>query len=167
MLVGDRGQPGQAHQVFLTGVRIVHPRVASVGGQVLHRLQQCSAVCVGDRLGHHIIGPQRSNQRDALGCANGQIKPMLSALTERSPMRTVRSDPLVKPARHYLCVGVPADRLDIGQTRPRRRLRGCRLRAAMLGCGFRVRSSTPPSRHLRALGPARRIRRPGRCQCSS
>ena len=50
MLVGDRGQPGQAHQVFVTGVRIVHPRVASVGGQVLHRLQQCSAGCVGDRL---------------------------------------------------------------------------------------------------------------------
>ena len=65
-----------------------------------------------------------------------------------------RSDPLVKPARHYLCVGVPADRLDIGQTRPRRRLRGCRLRAAMLGCGFRVRSSTPPSRHLRARSHA-------------
>ncbi len=75
MLVGDRGQPGQAHQVFLTGVRIVHPRVASVGGQVLHRLQQCSAVCVGDRLGHHIIGPQRSNQRDALGCAMVRSNP--------------------------------------------------------------------------------------------
>ena len=166
MLVGDRGQPGQAHQVFLTGVRIVHPRVASVGGQVLHRLQQCSAGRVGDRLAttssdrsarisETLLGAQRSDQTHTLRAHR------TLAHAHR------RSDPLVKPARHYLCVGVPADRLDIGQTRPRRRLRGCRLRAAMLRCGFRVRSSTPPSRHLRALGPARRIRRPGRCQCSS
>jgi hypothetical protein len=152
MLVGDRGQPGQAHQVFVTGVRIVHPRVASVGGQVLHRLQQCSAVCVGDRLGHHIIGPQRSNQRDALGCAKGQIKPMLSALTERSPMRTVGAIPSSSQRATTCASASPPTRYR--STRPRRRLRGCRLRAAMLGCGFRVRSSTPPSRHLRARSHA-------------
>jgi len=117
MLVGDRGQPGQAHQVFVTGVRIVHPRVASVGGQVLHRLQQCSAVCVGDRLGHHIIGPQRSNQRDALGCAKGldQTHALRAHRTLAHAHR--RSDPLVKPARHYLCVGVPADTLSVNPTK--------------------------------------------------
>jgi hypothetical protein len=57
MLIGDRHQTRQAHQVFLPGVRVVHPGVAGVGGEVFHRLGQRGGVCVGDRLGHHIIGP--------------------------------------------------------------------------------------------------------------
>ena len=116
MLVGDRGQPGQAHQVFVTGVRIVHPRVASVGGQVLHRLQQCSAGCVGDRLAttssdrsarisETLLGAQWSDQTHALRAHR------TLAHAHR------RSDPLVKPARHYLCVGVPADTLSVNPTK--------------------------------------------------
>ena len=166
MLVGDRGQPGQAHQVFVTGVRIVHPRVASVGGQVLHRLQQCSAVCVGDRLGHHIIGPQRSNQRDALGCAKGQIKPMLSALTERSPMRTVGAIPS-SSQRATTCASVspPTGWISVKPDQGGGYV-GVACEQPCWGAGFAFGVVLPQAATC-ALVPTRRIRRPGRCQCSS
>jgi hypothetical protein len=38
VLIGDRRQSGQAHEVFFSGVRVVHSGVAGVGGEVLHRL---------------------------------------------------------------------------------------------------------------------------------
>ena len=164
MLVGDRGQPGQAHQVFVTGVRIVHPRVASVGGQVLHRLQQCSAVCVGDRLGHHIIGPQRSNQRDALGCAKVRSNPYSPrspnarpcAPSERSPRQASAPLPVRRrPRRHA-----------IGQPDQGGGYVGVACEQPCWGAGFAFGVVLPQAATC-ALVPTRRIRRPGRCQCSS
>ena len=38
VLVGDGHQSGQAHEVFFAGARVVHPGVASMRGQVFHRL---------------------------------------------------------------------------------------------------------------------------------
>jgi hypothetical protein len=37
VLIRDRRQTRQAHQVFLAGARVVHPGVAGVRGQVFQR----------------------------------------------------------------------------------------------------------------------------------
>jgi hypothetical protein len=62
VLIGDRRQAGQAHQILLTGARVVHPRVAGMRGQIFHRLGQRGGVRVGDRLSHHVIGAQCSHE---------------------------------------------------------------------------------------------------------
>ena len=86
VLIGDRHQPGQPHQVLLAGVRVVDPGVAGMGGQVFHRLGDRGGVGVGDRLGQHIvIAAQRPHQRHTLGRAERQIEPVHPALPERAP----------------------------------------------------------------------------------
>ena len=67
------------------------------------------------QLSHHIIGEQRANERDALGCTQRQIEPVHTALTERAPMRTVRRDAVVEPTGHQLRIGVTTGALSIGQ----------------------------------------------------
>ena len=101
VLIGDRRQPGQAHEVFLAGVRVVDPGVAGMGGQVFHRLGDRGGVGVGDRLGQHIvIAAQRPHERHALGCAERQIEAVHTALPEGAPLRTVGCDAVVEPAGH-------------------------------------------------------------------
>ena len=136
VLVGDGHQTRQPHQVFLAGARVVHPGVAGVGGQVLHRLGERGGVRVGDRLGHHIIGAQRPNQRDALGCAERQIEAVHTALTECAPVRTVGCDPVVEPARHQPRVGVSPGALGVGQTDQRRDGAGVAGQQPHRGAGF-------------------------------
>ena len=40
---------------------------------------------------------------------------MYTALTECAPMRAVRGDAVIKPARHHLRIGVSLGALGIGQ----------------------------------------------------
>lgn len=67
VLIGDRHQSGQAHEVFFSGERVVHPGVAGMRGQVFHRLGQCGGVGVGDRLGDHVISAHRPDERQVGG----------------------------------------------------------------------------------------------------
>ena len=150
VLIGDRRQTGQAHEVFLAGVRVVDPGVAGMGGQVFHRLGDRGGVGVGDRLGQHIvIAAQGPHERDALGCAERQIEAVHTALPERAPPRAVGRDAVVEPAGHQLGVGLTARRAEHRSGPPTWRRCGCRRPAAMSGCGFRARSSTPPTRRPR------------------
>ena len=117
-------------------------------------------------LGHHIIGPQRSNQRDALGCAKGQIKPMLSALTERSPMRTVGAIPS-SSQRATTCASAspPTGWISVKPDQGGGYV-GVACEQPCWGAGFAFGVVLPQAATC-ALVPTRRIRRPGRCQCSS
>jgi hypothetical protein len=73
-------------------------------------------VCVGDRLGYHIVGPERPNERDALRRAESQIKTMHAAFAEHAPVCTIGRDPVVEPTGDQLRVSFPARALSIGQT---------------------------------------------------
>jgi hypothetical protein len=86
-----------------------------MGGEVLHRPGQRCGVCVGDRLGHNVIGAEGADERDALRCAEGQIEPVPPALAERASVRAVGRDTVVEPARHQLRVGFSPGALNIGQ----------------------------------------------------
>ena len=164
MLVGDRGQPGQAHQVFVTGVRIVHPRVVSVGGQVLHRLQQCSAGCVGDRLAttssdrsarisETLLGAQKVRSNP---CSPRSPNARPCAPSERSPRQASAPLPVRRrPRRHA-----------IGQPDQGGGYVGVACEQPCWGAGFAFGVVLPQAATC-ALVPTRRIRRPGRCQCSS
>ena len=155
VLIGDRHQPRQALQVLLAGERVVHPGVAGVGGQVLHRLGQRGGVRVGDRLGDHIIGRSARTQRDALGCAERQIESVHTALTERASVRTVGAMPSSSQRATTSASASPPARWASVKPTNARRGAGVAGAAATPGCGFRVRSSTPPARRRRAPDPWR------------
>ena len=96
-----------------------------------------------------VIAAQGSHERDALGGAERQIEPCtLRCPNARpcAPLGRCRRRASGPPPR----VGLSAGALGIGEAHQRWRRCGCRRPAAMWGCGFRARCSTPPARRRRA-----------------
>lgn len=115
MPIRDRHHPRQTLQVLLLGHRVVHPGVPGVGSQILHRLGQRGRVRVGESLRHHVVGLQRTDDRDALRGTERQIEPMHPLLAQRTAVGAVGGDPVIEPARHHIRVGDPTRALRIGQ----------------------------------------------------
>lgn len=106
VLIRHRHQTREVDKVLLLGHRIVHPRVSSMGGEILHRLSQSGGVRVGDPLRHDIIGLQRTNHRHTLRRAERQVIAMHPLRTQGPADCPARGDPVVEPARHRPGVGL-------------------------------------------------------------
>jgi hypothetical protein len=70
---------------------------------------------VGDRLGDDVIGALGADERNALGCAEGQVELVYPALAECATVCTDGSDAVIEPACNQLCVGVSPRPLGVGQ----------------------------------------------------
>ena len=165
VLIGDRHQPGQPLQVLLPGDRVVHPGVAGVLVQILHRLGDGRGVRVGD----HLL---RRRHRSAPGSATHSWARRTS---DRN--RAPRSSPNARPhapfgatpsssqrATTSVSATPPAAPRRPEPAQPGHRTR-CRRRTARSGCGCRARSSTPPTHHRPPGASSRRLSAP-RCAVS-
>ena len=102
-------------------------------------------VSLRDRLGHHIIRSQGPDKRDALGCAERQIEPVHTALTERAPMRAVWANAVIEPASDEVSVGVTAGALSIGEADQRRDAVGVAGQQPYRGAGLALGVLLPQS----------------------
>ena len=107
VLVGDRHQAGQSLQVLVSGDRVVHPGVAGVLVQVLHRRLNGFGVGGGEDFLGDVVG-ERPNQGDAFGCCEGEIESVHALVGEVASGGPVGRSTVIEPDAGDFGVGVTA-----------------------------------------------------------
>jgi hypothetical protein len=111
VLVGDRYQTRQPHQILLSRLRVVYAGVAGVLRQVLHRFGERGGVRVDDRFLDHVVAAHRADQRHTFRCAKRQVEAVHRASAEGAPACRVGRGSVVEPARHRVGIGRAAGAL--------------------------------------------------------
>lgn len=116
MLVGDRHQTGQAHQILLPGDRVVDAGVSGMIREVFQRLRDRGRVRVDDGFMGHLARADRAGQRHTFRGAERQVEAVHTTVPERPPARAIGCCAVIQPALHNGGIRCPAGTLNVGQT---------------------------------------------------